>query len=264
MIFTLLGFDVGNTNIVMGVFDSSKLIHSWRYSTDRNKSSDEYGLLVKEMLDWSGISINSIDSAIISSVVPPVNHALFSMCIKYLRIQPIFIGPGIKTGLNIKYDNPKEVGSDRIVNAVAAYEMYGGPVIIVDFGTATTFCAVTEKAEYLGGAIAPGIVISADALFQRTAKLPKIELEKPDRVIARNTIAGMQSGIIYGYVGLVDYIVRRMKKELDRDAFVVATGGLARLISDESEEVDEVNSLLTMEGLRIIFEKNKELITTVK
>lgn len=260
----LLGFDVGNTNIVMGAFDDNKLIHSWRYSTDRNKSSDEYGLLVKEMLDWSGISINSIDSAIISSVVPPVNHALFSMCIKYLRIQPIFIGPGIKTGLNIKYDNPKEVGADRIVNAVAAYEMYGGPVIIIDFGTATTFCAVTEKAEYLGGAIAPGIVISADALFQRTAKLPKIELEKPDRVIAKNTVSGMQSGIIYGYVGLVDYIVRRMKKELDKDAFVVATGGLARLISDESEEVDEVNSLLTMEGLRIIFEKNKDLITTVK
>ncbi|TZE83228.1 type III pantothenate kinase [Calorimonas adulescens] len=260
----LLAFDVGNTNIVMGVFDKDKLLHSWRFSTDRDKSSDEYGLLAREMLGWSNIAINQIDSVIISSVVPPVNHALFSMCIKYIRVQPIFIGPGIKTGLNIKYDNPKEVGADRIVNAVAAYEIYGGPVIIIDFGTATTFCAVSESAEYLGGAIAPGVVISADALFQRTAKLPKIELEKPDRVIARNTVAGMQAGIIYGYVGLVDYMVKRMKKELGKDAFVVATGGLARLISDESEEIDEVNSLLTMEGLRLIFEKNKDMVVNVK
>ncbi len=256
----LLGFDVGNTNIVMGVFDENRLLHSWRYATDRDKTSDEYGLLVKEMLDWSGISIKAVDSAIISSVVPPVNHALFSMCIKYLRIQPIIISPGIKTGLNIKYDNPKELGADRIVDAVAAYEIYGGPVIIVDFGTATNFSVVTENAEYLGGAIAPGVGISADALFLRTAKLPKIELERPENVIARNTVTGMQSGIIYGYVGLVDYIIRRMKGELNKDAFVVATGGLARLISDESEEVNEVDSLLTMEGLRIIFEKNKDLI----
>ncbi len=255
----LLGFDIGNTNIVMGIFDGNKLIHSWRFSTDRDKSSDEYGLLINDMLEWSDISSGSIDSVIISSVVPPVNHALFSMCIKYLRIQPIIIGPGIKTGLNIKYDNPKELGADRIVDAVAAYDIYGGPGIVIDFGTATNFSAITEDAVYLGGAIAPGIGISADALFLRTAKLPKIELEKPDFVIARNTVTGMQAGIIYGYAGLTDYIVRKMKKELKKDAFVVATGGLARLISDESKEVNEVDSLLTMEGLRIIFEKNKDL-----
>jgi len=170
----------------------------------------------------------------------------------------MIVGPGIKTGLNIRYYNPREVGADRIVNAVAAYELYGGPVIIVDFGTATTFCAVTERCEYLGGAIAPGILISAEALFQRAAKLPRVELVKPDSIIGRSTVEAMQAGIVYGYVGLVDSIVERMKKELskDKEPFVVATGGLARMVAEESKTINEVNNLLTLEGLRMIYERN--------
>ncbi|SHF12788.1 type III pantothenate kinase [Caldanaerobius fijiensis DSM 17918] len=254
----LLAFDIGNTNIVFGVYDGKKLLQSWRISTDRGKTSDEFGILIKSLFADKGLSVNDVDAVIISSVVPPIMHTFEAAIIKYIHKTPMIVGPGIKTGLNIKYYNPREVGADRIVNAVAAYELYGGPVIIVDFGTATTFCAVTERCEYLGGAIAPGILISAEALFQRAAKLPRVELVKPDHVIGKSTVEAMQAGLVYGYVGLVDSIVERMKRELDgsKEPFVVATGGLARMVAEESKTINEVNSLLTLEGLRLIYERN--------
>lgn len=255
----LLVYDVGNTNIVLGVYEGKKLVHSFRIATDRSKTSDEFGILINQLFEYNNLSLKGIEAAIISSVVPPIMHTLESMTIKYCNVKPLIVGPGIKTGINIKYDNPKEVGADRIVNAVAAYEIYGGPVIVIDFGTATTFCAISKDCEYLGGAIAPGLIISADALFQRTAKLPKIELLKPRSVICKNTVSSMQSGIIYGHVGMVDYIVKRMKEEFAPDAFVVATGGLAKLVAKESNMINTVNDMLTLEGLRIIYERNLEI-----
>lgn len=255
----ILVFDVGNTNIVMGIYKGKTLTDFWRLSTDANKTSDEYGMIILQLFKHHGYNTDEVEAVVISSVVPPIMYSLEHMTRKYFKSEQLIIGPGIKTGINIKYDNPKQIGADRIVNAVAAYEMYGGPIIIVDLGTATKFCAVSAKGEYLGGAIAPGIRISTDALFQRTAKLPKVELVKPDNVICRNTVSCMQSGIVYGHVGQVDYIVRRMKKELGtEDVKVVATGGLSKLIATESETIDIVNGLLTLEGLRIIFERNKE------
>jgi type III pantothenate kinase len=254
----ILVFDVGNTNIVLGAYKEDKLMDFWRVSTDTQKTADEYGIIIKHMFVHQGYNIDDVEAVIISSVVPPIMYTLEHMARKYFKREPLVIGPGIKTGMNIKYDNPKEVGADRIVNAVAGYELYGGPLIIVDFGTATTYCAISKSGEYLGGAISPGIRISMDALYQRTAKLPRVELVKPDSVICKNTISSIQSGVIYGYVGQVDYIVRRMKKELGAEnAKVIATGGLSKLIATESETIDVVNGLLTLEGLRIIYERNK-------
>ena len=254
----ILVFDVGNTNIVLGVYEGEELLNSWRMSTDRNKTSDEYGVLISQMFDYNGLKLTDVESVIISSVVPPLMYSLQAMSIKYCNKEPLIIGPGIKTGMNIKYDNPKEVGADRIVNAVAAYEKYGGPIIVVDFGTATTFCAISKEGDYLGGVISPGIKISSEALFQRAAKLPKVELVKPKNIICKNTVNSMQSGIIYGYVGLVDYIVERMKTELNNEVkSVIATGGLSTLIASESKTIDTIDKLLTLEGLRIIYERNK-------
>lgn len=235
----LLVFDVGNTNMVLGIYEGTELKNYWRISTDKAKTSDEYGMLINNLFQYDNVDKNSIKDIIISSVVPNVMHSLENFCVKYFNKQPLIVGPGIKTGLNIKYDNPKQVGADRIVNAVAAIEKYKSPMIIIDFGTATTFCAISEKGEYLGGTIAPGIKISSEALFQRASKLPRVELLKPGMTICKNTVSAMQSGIIYGYVGLVDKIIAMMKKELGNDDIkVIATGGLSSLIASETDSID--------------------------
>jgi type III pantothenate kinase len=255
----LLVFDVGNTNMVLGIYKNKELIKYWRINTDKDKTSDEYGMLINSLFQYENIDMKYIDDVIISSVVPNVMHALENFCIKYCNKQPKIVGPGIKTGLNIKYDNPKQVGADRIVNAVAGIEKYGYPLIIVDFGTATTFCAISDKGEYLGGTIAPGIKISSEALFQRASKLPRVELAKPGSTVCKNTVSAMQAGIIYGYVGLVDKIIEMMKQELNYDDVkVVATGGLSTLIASETDSIDNVDRFLTLEGLKMIHDKNKE------
>ncbi|MDR0879557.1 MAG: type III pantothenate kinase [Clostridioides sp.] len=255
----LLVFDIGNTNMVLGVFEGKNLIKSWRIKTDKDKTSDEYGILIGSLFERSDLDMGALDDIIISSVVPNVMHSIENFCYKYCKKKPLIVGPGVKTGLNIKYDNPKQVGADRIVNAVAGIEKYKAPLILVDFGTATTFCAISDKHEYLGGTIAPGVKISSDALFEHASKLPRVELVKPGRVVCKNTVSSIQAGIIYGYVGLVDKIIAMMKKEIkSSEITVVATGGLANLIASETKSIDCVDPMLTLEGLRIIYEKNKE------
>ena len=253
----LLVIDVGNTNIVFGVYQKSNLLASWRLQTDKNRTSDEFGITILDLIKYENIDYKNIDAVIISSVVPPIMYSLEHAVRKYFELEPVVVNHGMKTNLNICIDNPKELGSDRIVNSVAAVELYGVPLIIIDFGTATTFCVINSNKEYIGGAICPGIKISTEALYQYAAKLPRIELAKPETVICKNTVTSMQSGIIYGYAGQVDYLVSRMKEELcEEDIKVIATGGLAPLIASESKQIQQTNSLLTLEGLRILYEKN--------
>ncbi|WP_134685221.1 type III pantothenate kinase [Brevibacillus migulae] len=252
----LLVIDIGNSNIVFGLYKGDDLAHHWRVATDRNKTEDEYGMLLYSLFSSVGLSFSRIAGVIISSVVPPLNLPLERMCLKYFQKKPLVIGPGIKTGLNIKADFPREIGADRIVNAVAAIHYYGTPAIVVDFGTATTISYIDEKGQYWGGAIAPGINVSAEALVSRAAKLPRIELAKPSSVIGRNTIASMQAGIFYGYIGMVDGIVNRMMQEQQVKAKVVATGGLSSLIANETESIDVVDPELTLKGLKLIYERN--------
>ncbi|HAR45814.1 MAG: pantothenate kinase [Nitrospirae bacterium GWC2_57_13] len=253
----LLAIDIGNTNVVLGVFGGTKLVENWRVSTKTQITPDEYAMIFKDLFNFAGLEFGQVEGVIISTVVPPLLPVMTEMCRKYFRLEPLVVTYGLRTGITIRYDNPKEIGADRIVNAAAAYSLYGGPLIIIDFGTATTFCALTGKGEYLGGAISPGIKISAEALFQRASKLPRVELAKPPAVIGSDTISAMQAGVLFGYAGLVDGIVERMKRELSPDARVVATGGLAELVAPETRSIQEIRPHLTLEGLRMLYEMNR-------
>lgn len=253
----LLAIDVGNTNIVYGLFDGPTLLHQFRVETSRGRTADEYAVVLRQLLSMHGISPSDVKAAIVASVVPPLTEPMVALVRRAFAFEALVVGPGIKTGVSILYENPREVGADRIVNAVASFERFRSAVIVVDFGTATTFDCITPKGEYLGGVIVPGIQISADALFARAAKLPRVEIQKPPKVIGRNTQHSMQSGIVYGYVGLVDGLVARIKTEMAfPSCAVVATGGLARLIAPMSESIEHVDDDLTLTGLRILYERN--------
>lgn len=255
----LLVCDVGNTNIAIGIYEGDNLVTSWRIGTDRRSTADEMGMLFKDLFDFKGFTFDQIEAVVISSVVPPLTPILMVMFCRYFRKEPLLVGPGVKTGMPIRYDNPREVGADRIVNAVSAYRLYGGPLIVVDFGTATTFCVISREGHYLGGAIAPGISISTEALFERAAKLPRVELVAPRQVIGKNTVASMQAGIYYGFVGQVDEVISRIKEEMgEEDVVVVATGGLARLICEGTRYVKHIDPNLTLWGLKIIYELNRD------
>ena len=252
----IIVIDVGNTNIVVGAFSDNSLIRSWRMSTDFQRSSDETGIFFSQLLAHSGLQIRDIEAVVVSSVVPQIMFSLERAIKRYLRHAPIIISKNVETGLNIKVDNPGEVGADRIVNAVAVHNLYPGDSIIIDFGTATTFCALRANGDYLGGVICPGIKIALDALIEKTAKLPKIELIRPEKVIGTNTITSMQSGIIYGYAGQIESIVNRMKAELG-SAQVIATGGVASLIKEATDVIEILDPNLTLKGLKLLYDMNK-------
>lgn len=252
----LLAIDVGNTNTVLGAFAGERALPNWRIATTQSRTADEYSVTLHGLFRLSGLDAGGVDAAIISSVVPAAVQPLTQALEERFGVSPLVVGPGIKTGIPILYENPKEVGADRIVNAVAAYDMYGSGTIVVDFGTATTFDCISPRGEYLGGVITPGITISADALYRHAAKLPRVEVARPERIIGRNTVSSIQAGLFYGYVGLVDGIVTRMKKEAGFPVRVVATGGLARLLAAASETIEKADDQLTLRGLRLIYNLN--------
>lgn len=253
----ILVVDIGNTNIVLGVYKNDKLIGNWRMLTRNTKTSDEYGMFILNLLQFNKIDYKEIKSAIISSVVPNVMHSFTNTIKRYFKISPLVVGPGIKTGIMIKSENPKEVGADRIVDAVAAYEQYGGPLIVIDFGTATTYDYISKNGEFLYGITSPGIQISADALWSMAAQLPKIEIKKPTSILAKNTITSMQAGLVYGCIGQTEYIIRKIKEELNNPEIkVIATGGLGRIISSETKEINIYDPQLLLKGLKIIHDKN--------
>lgn len=251
----LLAIDIGNTNIALGIFQEKKLIQHWKIQTEKEKTSDEYGVTLLNLFSLSGPGKTDIESVIISSVVPPLTPIFEDLSKSLFQVKPVVVGPGLKTGMAILYENPLEVGADRVVAAVAAYEKHGGPCVVVDFGTATTFDAVSSKGEYLGGAIAPGIQISAEALYLKTAKLPRIEIKKPEKAIGRTTVTSMQSGLYFGYVGLISKIIQEMKRELGEDTTVISTGGFAAQISHEIASIDVHEPDLILEGLQILHER---------
>jgi type III pantothenate kinase len=252
----LLAIDVGNTNTVIGLFEGSQLVKNWRLTTNAEQTVDEYGILFRNLFEPSGLSASQVKRAILASVVPPLNDTLTRMCQSYFHIDPLVVGPGIKTGVSLRVDQPKEVGADRIVNSVALFAKYGGPAIAVDFGTATTFDPIDEQGSFLGGAIAPGLKISADALYQRAAKLPRIEIKRPDRVIGKNTIDNIQIGLYYGYLGLVEGILSRMLAELGPRTTVVSTGGFGGIFAKDSTLIHHYDPHLTLVGLQLLAEKN--------
>ena len=254
----ILTLDIGNTNIKCALFEDDTLKKAWRMATDRHKTHDEYGVLLMMFLNHAGYEAGDVEGIILSSVVPTINYTIEHMIDDYFGIEPLQVVPGIKTGINIRYDNPQALGADRICNAVAAQRYYGGPCIFIDFGTATSFGVISKKGEFLGGAICPGVKMSSEALTERAAQLPKVELVKPDSVIQRNTITNMQAGIVYGYVGQVDYIVRKMKAEIGGSEHirVIATGGMARMIASETSTIDIIDGQLTLKGLRLLYERN--------
>lgn len=259
----LLAIDVGNTNIVLGVYAGEQLQQSWRLATQRERTSDELGIWITQLFQHSRIDTTRVRAVVIASVVPPLTRMTTEMVERYFKLTPLVVDGETKTGMPVLYENPSEVGADRIVNGIGAYERYGRkdsrPVIVVDFGTATTFDAITARGEYLGGVICPGIQISADALFQRAARLPRIDVRKPQQVIGRTTVGSMESGLFYGYVGLVEGLVQRIRAELGSSAICVSTGGLADIISPETSAIQEVDSELTLRGLRIVWERNGRL-----
>lgn len=253
----VLVVDIGNTNIVVGVYQNDEIIGSWRMVTRSEKTSDEYGIFILNLLKYNDIDYRKIKSVIVSSVVPNLIHSFENAMRKYFNVNPIFVGPGIKTGITISTDNPRDVGADRIADIVAAYQLYGGPLIVIDFGTATTYDVVSEKGEFKYGITSPGMQICADALWTRTAQLPSIEIKKPDSILAKNTITSMQAGLVYGYIGQVEYIIKKIKEEMNNeDMKVIATGGLGRMMSDETNSIDIYDSQLLLKGLKIIHDKN--------
>lgn len=254
MIFVL---DTGNTNTVLGVFENDQLKYEWRIKTDRYKTEDEFGMLINSLLSYKGISFTDFSGVIISSVVPPIMSSLEEMCKHYFNLQPLIVGrENVDTFLGMRYPHPQEIGADRIVNAVGAIKSYGTPLIIIDFGTATTYCYINEKEEYVGGLIAPGIQISMEALYSKASKLPKIEIQQPTHVVGKSTVEAMQSGVFYGYIGQVDGIISKIEEQMQVKPKVIATGGLAALLANESEKIDIVDQHLTLKGLYLIYQKN--------